>query len=810
MFRLSNVYKIYIQGEQSLTALSDISIEFQKRGFVSITGESGSGKTTLLNILAGFDTISQGKVHFDDVDVSTYSEDDWNTYYCENVGFVFQEYNVIEQLSVEENIKLALDILNIDDETKNKRIEEVLIKIGLSDIKDKQVSRLSGGQKQRVAIARACVKHPKVILADEPTGNLDYDNSIKIFEMLKEISRDIPVIVVTHNNHMAYKYSDRIIRMADGLIVRDTFLDNKKIELTITSGDSSEVIHDYDELSVFVLSHPNEKNEYRVNVLKRELDEIEEIREPRDSHDYTKKNLSKKSILKLSKKVLEMRKIRYVMSIGVFAITTLLFMFFSQLLFYNEDKVISDYLEKYNENYVVLNKRLDSLYKYSESDNIVYVTKNMRDDLVNISDNKFFYQFDSVIFSNCSSLASTKDEQVQNDFYVETSERIMSEKILSEEYQIDSMKANEIIITDALAKEVGITGQDIKGEYYIGENVYELIGIVPGDEKCVIHPLLYVEYMKDNNANKKISVAGNFLNSKSLSSYSDNYIGIINDAIVVCDRLIGSKIKGDNEVIISYTYADMYMDNISKYEELIGSEYYLKDLYDSKYGNSMTDKMNLYDYLGSKIKIVGIAEFDGDICVSRNVYNDIYEDYYNVYCYDKMGCYGDKWEELINEIHKKGYRIDDTNIVNVYDIVDAKPVIFKYIVFVLLIMMILTVFLVISLISCTIKDNERIIGIWKATGINSNDIKKIFAVIPIKTVVFSYLISLPTMLLLIKLINIEYVSSLNNRAYNIIPVSIVGILLVMFFVIVVGIAAIVFPLKEMNKKTIVAGIKSIN
>lgn len=222
MLQLKNIYKSYIVGEEKQQVLKDINITFRKNEFVSILGASGSGKTTLLNIIGGLDVYDSGDLIIDNLSTKNFTKKNWDSYRNYKIGFVFQNYNLISHLSVLGNVELALTLSGINKKERKIKAKEALIKVGLKDHINKKPNQLSGGQMQRVAIARAIVNNPDIILADEPTGALDSNTSEQIMDILKEISKEKLIIMVTHNKEIANKYSDRIIELKDGEIVGDS------------------------------------------------------------------------------------------------------------------------------------------------------------------------------------------------------------------------------------------------------------------------------------------------------------------------------------------------------------------------------------------------------------------------------------------------------------------------------------------------------------------------------------------------------------------------------------------------------------
>ncbi len=222
MLKLIDVKKEYNTGGIHVEALKGINLNFRKSEFVSILGPSGCGKTTTLNIIGGLDKYSSGDIIINGKSTKDYNDRDWDAYRNHSIGFVFQSYNLIPHQTVLQNVELALTLSGVSKSERRRRAKEALISVGLGDQLKKRPSEMSGGQMQRVAIARAIVNDPDIILADEPTGALDSETSVAVMEILKEISKERLVIMVTHNPELAEKYSTRIIRMLDGLILSDS------------------------------------------------------------------------------------------------------------------------------------------------------------------------------------------------------------------------------------------------------------------------------------------------------------------------------------------------------------------------------------------------------------------------------------------------------------------------------------------------------------------------------------------------------------------------------------------------------------
>ena len=222
MLKLKEIKKDYLVADTKVAALKGVSLEFRESEFVAILGHSGCGKTTMLNIIGGLDHYTSGDLIINGKSTKNFTDADWDAYRNHSIGFVFQSYNLIPHQTVLSNVELALTLSGVGPSERRKRATEALEKVGLGDQLNKKPNQMSGGQMQRVAIARALVNDPDILLADEPTGALDSDTSVQIMNILKEISKDKLIIMVTHNPELANEYASRVIRLKDGLIIDDS------------------------------------------------------------------------------------------------------------------------------------------------------------------------------------------------------------------------------------------------------------------------------------------------------------------------------------------------------------------------------------------------------------------------------------------------------------------------------------------------------------------------------------------------------------------------------------------------------------
>ena len=223
MVELKDIRKsYYLNKTNEVKVLKGIDLQFRKSEFVSILGPSGCGKTTLLNIIGGLDSKADGEVIVDGVSSKDFTDSDWDNYRNKRIGFVFQSYNLIPHINVLANVEIPLVLAGVKKSECHKRATEALKRVGLEAQINKKPMQLSGGQMQRVAIARALVTDPDIILADEPTGALDKESSVQVMDLLKEVASDRLVVMVTHNDDLAEKYSTRIINLGDGVVAGDS------------------------------------------------------------------------------------------------------------------------------------------------------------------------------------------------------------------------------------------------------------------------------------------------------------------------------------------------------------------------------------------------------------------------------------------------------------------------------------------------------------------------------------------------------------------------------------------------------------
>lgn len=241
MLKLENVSKIYYTNGIVATGISKVNLELNIGEFVVITGESGSGKSTLLNVISGIDSYEEGEMYINGKETSHYTEKDFEEYRKKYIANIFQSFNLINSYTVYQNVELVLLLNEYKRKQIKKKVLDIIDKVGLTKFKNTKVSKLSGGQKQRVAIARAIVKDTPIIVADEPTGNLDTKSAYEIIELLKNVAKDKLVVIVTHNIEQVEKYATRIIKMHDGRMIQNTEIKNINEDSKITQASGKNI-----------------------------------------------------------------------------------------------------------------------------------------------------------------------------------------------------------------------------------------------------------------------------------------------------------------------------------------------------------------------------------------------------------------------------------------------------------------------------------------------------------------------------------------------------------------------------------------
>lgn len=360
MIKITNVTKIYKSKKKGKhKALNNISFELPSKGIVFILGKSGSGKSTFLNLLGGLDSITEGKIIVDGNDISSLRESEFANYRNTHIGFIFQDYHLIDELNVYENIVLSLNLRREDD---NGIVLSALEKVGLKGYENRFPDELSGGERQRVAIARAIVKKPRIILADEPTGNLDNNTGTQIIKLLKDLSSTCLIVVVSHNLNDASKYADRIIELSRGNVIADLER-NRAYNDKLTYKDDTiiypgDLVLSKDDV-VDINKHLSTGKYKKVLRIYDKFIPIKKEQYKEEKHQIINRNLSKRNTAKFTLKFLKNKLFSILLTSFMVASVMTIFSLAGSFVTFDSSKVINDKLKQNNISSISMDKLVD-------------------------------------------------------------------------------------------------------------------------------------------------------------------------------------------------------------------------------------------------------------------------------------------------------------------------------------------------------------------------------------------------------------------------------------------------------------------
>ena len=491
MIQITSLYKVYrSRKNRKCYALNDINLTLPDAGLVFVLGKSGSGKSTLLNLIGGLDKITSGKIEVDGNDISHLNERKMCNYRNSHVGFIFQDYHLIEELTVYDNILLSLNLRRMKDYGD---VSAALEKVGLAGYENRYPSELSGGERQRVAIARAIIKNPRIILADEPTGNLDYQTATSIIELLREISQEHLILVVSHNKRDALTYADRIIELAKGSIIDDYTRKSGSVGGVQLSGGVL-VYPEGRELSDDDISLINQNASRQLVKSKSQfIDTIESDEEP-SFVEILKEKLSFFRKIRLSNKFLKRKS--FVIALSSFMVATIMIiMSLAQtIIAFDSGEVISNELIKNNQEALLLIKSLSEErqqefsrpynVEVGEGDINAFYEAGYKGDIYPVLSYTLPIRTRAVCWGLGSSFYSSKSIYISETFgTMIVDEAFLAEKFGSEityAAKVDEFKPYGVIITDYTADAIltsykkykGYTYEDLLGNYYYQTTQY--------------------------------------------------------------------------------------------------------------------------------------------------------------------------------------------------------------------------------------------------------------------------------------------------------------------------------------------------
>ncbi|MBQ9782455.1 MAG: ATP-binding cassette domain-containing protein, partial [Clostridia bacterium] len=451
MLELIKVKKIYTTKAGTTYALNDVSLNFEEKGLVFITGQSGSGKTTMLNVIGGLDGIDDGEIVVNGKALSSLSDKEYDAYRNTFVGFVFQEYNLLPDYTVEKNICIANELQG--RKTDKEYFDKLLELVGIKGLEKRKPSQLSGGQKQRVAIARALIKNPSIIMADEPTGALDSATGIQVITMLKELSKEKLVIVVSHDMELAEKYADRIVRIKDGKVESDTLLTTKTLQgnvyesketLTIKS-KSTLTNNELVAVKNAVLQGKTIEVKDSVTIREKEPTPKIKVQRPKNPAKFINSKMKIASSAELGVKSLGVKPLRLIFTILLSAIAFAVFGLFDTIAAYSRGAIAADIIATGDYSSI----SLSTTYYSSKSNQTINI--NVDDEFMQNVSNSSGYNFRPVYTFNKQKQATMfSDTRVSGDDF--TSKRLET----GEYYFSDTI--NGYVEFDATTEEVGETG----------------------------------------------------------------------------------------------------------------------------------------------------------------------------------------------------------------------------------------------------------------------------------------------------------------------------------------------------------------
>lgn len=829
MLLLKSIKKIYNTSKTQVIAIDGISIELPDKGLVFIMGESGSGKTTLLNLMSGLDSCTEGSVCLNDKEITSYSEREWDTFRNRHMGIVFQSFNLIDDMSVKENLALPLKILAIDSNCINERVKQALEYVNLAGYENRRTYELSAGQKQRIAIARAIIKRPDILLADEPTGNLDPVNSKAIFELLEDISKHCLVVIITHDNTSAYKYADRIIKIADGRIVED--IDNismKKLvkhkhKFSIHNNKTGKTVTENIFIDEFDIKEQVLKAYTMLKSSEKEIDlalriELSEFDKEKDDMEWEQCHNTKRlgifEILKNSMSNLKKRKFRLGITVILFAFTSMLCLLFAQLNSNDYIKALSMYMSQ---------KGIDKVHAYKdikiyEDDEMkqeaqLYSGKTVYDDLAEIVGESNLLKCRSGIeVGYCNSEDIPRFSMIEAVIY--NDERALEDVEICGRLPV---MHNEIALDKESARIFKLTEDNLNESINVDGEVFTLVGILKEDiiEDISLSILSY-KYIENEilNAQSIECHANGIVESVAVKTYveTSEIIGKIsdvtkNESFSLCYGKIPEK---ENEILISLQMAEQI-----GYEgdEYFPTDFKLPDLYNEKYQGIYDNCVNMYDFLGKKIKVVGIYEdyyYEDSPCPSIAIndiaYEKIKEQYYQYFCFDRYIIFSESNDayEMLEKLNEINYRIDTKVSRYVYAFMDISRELKTIVICIIAVCCIIALFMMISYIIYNVNDHSKKIGVLRAIGVSNKDILRMFLYETIGICAISALLSAIGMDRVIGLLNskIEEMTATSGLVMLVCDNMLTSKIIVA--VIFVGITLTILPLfRLMKKKSII-------
>lgn len=790
MIKILNVTKTYETKDRTVKALKNINIEFPDNGMIFILGKSGSGKTTLMNLIGSLDKADIGNIHYIDCekrfDVLQLNDDKQEKYRNLMLGYIFQDFNLISNCSVEENIKFVLEQQEIEqnqDMTIEDKVKEIIKYVELDGLEKSKINALSGGQIQRVAIARAIVKGANVILADEPTGNLDYKTSLKIMELLKNISKQCLVIVVTHDENLANMFGDKIVNISNGMIESEKIINedniNYKISIHKNTNEKLSKIFNSKRAAMLFLENIVFNDKYNsVNVVYEEIEKKSQENNNIKILNREESKLSFKRILKFAYLNFKEFKLKNIINTIVMGILFGIICFVCGLIFLNKIHSESEYI---SENLSDIVFKQNKEYE-DDFDNIIGNSLHNSEDISWLIDK---YIDKKQIIESFSEVEINFDNNFNTvDLWIDYQDYILLEGEKPE-------KENEICITDYISELLCINNKGVGSIVNLFGVEFIVSGIIKTDflendiinktengrlsikeyddikyiyQRCVCNKDV-LNYLK--KASHQIMIEAADFTSKGKTSYINSnlifssVLNFSNDDYVI----YGRKPKNSKEIMVSYEFAiinDMIKEDGFEYKK----EWRFIDIYDKKYNGTYTNYVNLYDYL-SEFTIVGVVdnckgEYESDVYLTEDMYNNIKEAFFNkrkdMIVFSLKEIDNSYLKKILYACQEKNITIDE-GIVQIIDgFFESKNNILYLFGATMFVFLCIILMLNISNTYDNIELHKKNIGIMKALGVKKKSIHSIFY---IQTVLTAFTI------IIIGIISMEIINHIANIIINI-------------------------------------------
>ncbi|MCR5086404.1 MAG: ABC transporter ATP-binding protein/permease [Lachnospiraceae bacterium] len=766
MIRVKDLNKSYDSSHRKVEVLRDASVSLPGKGMCFFVGKSGSGKSTFLNVLGGITGGYSGEVVVDGKELSGFSEEQWNDYRNREIGIVFQHYGLFEHQSVLENVLLPVLVTNRDEKEARSEAHTLLDYVGLEGLKQARVSQLSGGEKQRVAIARALINHPKILLADEPTGNLDNTTSQDVLKLFKKISQNCLVCIVSHDMEAADKYGDFVFRISEGRVVTERDVSEQTlydVTITTTANDAG-----LQEGPMTLEQFRRWLPEAVCSVVTGEGRAVVELRERRENGASrgevaadAKEGSDEKSFarcglswLRAAKTAFRKTPVAWVKSIGGMIVLAVL-MLFAYILWnlhtYRPEKAAYRYLSETGIDYVMAEKTAS--YRDSrgdEEEKTVSSGRVFREGLQSIlGESRLLPRLKEQVLTVPDSLVSSRV-----DIYV-------TEK-LPEYLKIDGKypeKPNEIAISNRVVQELNLDGEIIGQELVYNHETFVVTGLLSYEMPIRENPYFVQAKTEVDNVLSYYDIEANLLACINPSYISrqretDRSVEFQYGNPAFCDwetALVSggeayygaaleeygiSLVEGrlperEDEVIVS--------ENMLWEQGIVGKKRSVISTWDERFNDAFSDSLALSEYFPDGITVVGVYDSlqtyyeyaqddEPDVLVCPSVFERIRKDYYEEYCYGKyvIPVDGAVTEDTLARLAEAGYTITEPNVKLISDFDRSRDRLDFYFVAAFAAVLLCAFLMALLTISVSIRDRWYLLGIMRSVGFSGKDFLRMF------------------------------------------------------------------------------------